>query len=282
MMPTIVLLTDFGHGSPYVGEMKGVIASLAPGVAVLDLSHDVRPQDVREGAFLLGEGWRRFPRGSVFVAVVDPGVGSERAIVALQARGAVFLAPDNGLLSHVWRELVSRETRPAASAVSRETPWRLFTVSNRRLFLPRVSATFHGRDVFAPVAARLARGLPLHFVGPRRVSLSTFPESRPEPLRGGGLRGQVVYVDRYGNLITDLRSADLPPGDVHVTVAGRTIAGLSPSYAAGPELLAIVDAWDRLEIARQNGSAAEFLNVRVGSEIVVRGNEPQMNTDEDR
>ena len=107
-MSTIVLLTDFGSGSSYVGEMKGVIASLAPGAAVLDLSHDVRPQDVREGAFLLGDAWRRFPRGSIFVAVVDPGVGSARAIVALQTREAVFLAPDNGLLSYVWQALVSR------------------------------------------------------------------------------------------------------------------------------------------------------------------------------
>lgn len=259
MARTIVLLTDFGPGSSYVGEMKGVLARLAPAAPVVDLAHDVRPQDVREAAFLLGGAWRRFPRGSVFVAVVDPGVGSERAVLALETAEAIFLAPDNGLLSYVWAETVKRETAA-----------RLYAVTNRRLFLPQVSATFHGRDIFAPVAARLARGYSLHLVGPRCRGLHTFDLPRPERLADGGLRCHVVYVDRFGNLVSDAVAADLPPGPVVVTAGGRTIRGLSPSYAQGGEVLALVDSWGRLEIAARNADAAAMLGLGIGDAIVVR------------
>ena len=263
-------MTDFGPGSSYVGEMKGVLATLAPGAPVLDLCHDVRPQNVAEGAFLLGGAWRRFPRGSVFVAVVDPGVGSERGVVALETSEAIFLAPDNGLLTYVWEGLVSRETGPRRPSVSRETSWRLYAVTNRRLFLPQVSRTFHGRDVFAPVAARLALGFPIDLLGPRLERPITLPVSRPEPLPDGGLRCHVLYVDRFGNLVTDATAGNLPAGEVVVEVAGRTIRGLSPSYAAGSGLLAIVDSWDRLEIAFRNGSASAALGLGVGAELLVR------------
>lgn len=264
-----MLLTDFGPGSSYVGEMKGVLASRAPGVPVLDLSHDVSSQDVLGAAFLLGTSARRFPRRSVFVAVVDPGVGSDRRIVALQTHAAIFLAPDNGLLSYVWEEVVSRETPRRGAHVSRETSFRLFAVTNRRLFLPTVSATFHGRDIFAPVAAFLARGLSPHLLGPRLDTLRTLSLPRPEMLPDGTLRCHVVYVDRYGNLVTDARATDLPPGELQVEVAGVTVRGLSPSYAAGPALLAIVDSWSHLEIARQNGSAAAELGLAAGAEVIV-------------
>jgi S-adenosylmethionine hydrolase len=255
----VVLLTDFGAESVYVGEMKAVLASLAPGVAVLDLAHDVRPQNVAEGAFLLGGAWRRYPRGSIFVAVVDPGVGSERAILALQTPDYIFLAPDNGLLSYVWREIVKRET-----------PRRLFAVTARRLFLPEVSSTFHGRDIFAPVAARLARGFSPGLLGPRLAQPVLLPLSRPAPLPGGSLRGRVLFVDRFGNLVTDVRRDDLPAGPLVVEVAGRRIAGLSPSYAAAAGLLAIVDSWNHLEIALKDGDAATALGVGPGAEVLVR------------
>ncbi|MDA8216876.1 MAG: SAM-dependent chlorinase/fluorinase [Dehalococcoidales bacterium] len=259
MVRPIVLLTDFGAGSSYVGEMKGVLAALAPGAAVIDLCHDVRPQDVGEGAFLLGGAWRRFPRGAVFVAVVDPGVGSGRGIVALETLEALFLAPDNGLLSYVWADLVKRETRA-----------RLRAVTNRRYFLPQVSATFHGRDVFAPVAAHLARGLPLDLLGPRLAAPRTFPLPQPECLPDGSLRAHVVYADRFGNLVTDLGAADLPPGDLTVEAAGHLIEGLSPSYAQAQGLLAIVDSWQRLEVALRDGNAAQTLGLGPGDAILVR------------
>ncbi len=259
MARAIVLLTDFGPASSYVGEVKGVLATLAPAAPVYDLAHDVPPQAVREAALLLDGAWRRFPRGSVFVCVVDPGVGGERAILALQTPAAIFLAPDNGLLSYIWDEIVKRET-----------PTRLYGVANRRLWLPRVSATFHGRDIFAPVAARLATGLSLSLVGPRRRGLATFPIPRPATAADGSLRCHVIHVDRFGNLVTDARAVDLPTAPLAIDVAGRTIAGLSPSYAAGGELLALIDSWDRLEIACRNGSAAALLGLGVGDEVIVR------------
>ena len=266
----IVLLTDFGPGSSYVGEVKGVLTTLAPAALVLDLCHDVRPGQVAEAAFLLGGAWRRFPRGSVFLCVVDPGVGSERGIVALETREAVFLAPDNGLLSYVWDETVSRETGGGRGSVPRETTHRLYTVSNHRLFLPKVSRTFHGRDIFAPVAAKLACGFPVDLLGPRREQLITLPISRPEPLPDGALRCHFVYVDRFGNLVTDANAADLPSGELVVEVAGRTIRGLSPSFAAAEGFLAIVDSWGRLEIALRGGDAAAALGLDVGDSVVVR------------
>ncbi|MHB1006760.1 MAG: SAM hydrolase/SAM-dependent halogenase family protein [Chloroflexota bacterium] len=285
-MRTIVLLTDFGLGSAYVGEVKGVLAALAPGAVVVDLCHDIRPQAVAEAAFLLGAAWKRFPRGSVFVCVVDPDVGGERAILALETREAVFLAPDNGLLSHVWAEFVKRETIPGSDAppavageakreptlypVKRETFARLFAVTNRRLFLPRVSSTFHGRDVFAPVAARLALGLSPRAVGPRRREAPVLlPLSAPERTAEGALRCHVAYIDRFGNLITDARAEDLPPGPLVVAVAGRRVVGLSRAYRDGPDLLALVDSWDRLEIAARDASAAALLGLSVGDPVLV-------------
>ncbi len=270
MVRSIVLLTDFGPGSPYVGEMKGVLASIAPGAPLLDLCHDVRPRNVAEAAFVLGGSWRRFPKESVFVAVVDPGVGSERAIVALETPRAIFLAPDNGLLTYVWEGIVKRETVGSQGPVKRETLYRLRSVTARRLFLPRVSNTFHGRDIFAPVAARLARGFPVTLLGPRLPGLRTLPLSRPEALPDGSLRCHVLFVDRFGNLVTDAAAADLPAGELVVEVADRVIRGLSPSYAAADGLLALVDSWDRLEIALRDGAAAAELGLGVGDLVLVR------------
>ncbi|MHB1132233.1 MAG: SAM hydrolase/SAM-dependent halogenase family protein [Chloroflexota bacterium] len=269
MARAVVLLTDFGAGSSYVGEVKGVLAGLAPGAPVLDLCHDVRPQQVAEGAFLLGAAWRRFPRRSVFVAVVDPGVGGEREILCLETLAATFLAPDNGLLSRVWAELVKRETSDAPAAVKRETNYRLYAVTNRRLFLPEVSCTFHGRDIFAPVAARLAQGWPVDLLGPRRDLPILLPLSRPQ-MTARGLRCHVLYVDRYGNLITDATGADLPAGALTVEAAGRAIAGLSASYAGAEGLLALVDSWGHLEIALRDGNAAAALGLGPGDEVFVR------------
>jgi S-adenosylmethionine hydrolase len=143
-------------------------------------------------------------------------------------------------------------------------------VANRRYFLPRVSRTFHGRDIFAPVAAHLAGGLPAHLLGPRLVAPALLPPSAPRPLADGSLLCHVAYVDRFGNLVTDALAADLPAGDLVVEAAGRTIHGLSPSYEAGDGLLALVDSWDHLEIALRGGSAAEALRLGQGDAVVVR------------
>jgi len=254
--PIITLLTDFGTDDTYVGMMKGVIAAINPEANVIDLTHAIEPQDVVGAAFALGSAFAYFPEGAVHVAVVDPGVGSARKIVCMKTARHLFLAPDNGLLTLV---------------AQRETPTLLVEVTERRYFLPQVSRTFHGRDVFAPVAARLSLGLNPTRLGPRLRDIVRldFPQPLAEP---GGWRCQVIHVDRFGNLITNL------PGDkirsherVLIKVGRRRIHGIRHSYAeAGPgELLAVVGSSGHIEIAVNLGSAAETLRLGRGATVRV-------------
>jgi S-adenosyl-L-methionine hydrolase (adenosine-forming) len=243
----ITLLTDFGHGDPFVGIMKGVIASLCIESRVIDLCHGIQPQAVAEAAFWLERSYAWFPPGSLHVAVVDPTVGSERRILAVAALGHYFLAPDNGLL---------------ADALTGAEGARVHALDFARLGLHRPSATFHGRDVFAPVAARLASGgLELAAVGPPVLAqpcVLRAPESD-----GQMLTGEVVTVDRFGNLITNLDRARVESSRAHhVTLAGRDIT-LRRTYAdAAPgELLALINAFDVLEVAQRDGNAEQRLGL---------------------
>jgi S-adenosylmethionine hydrolase len=243
----ITLLTDFGLGDPFVGIMKGVIASLASEARVIDLCHGIQPQAVAEAAFWLERSYAWFPPGSVHVAVVDPTVGSERRILAVAARGHYFLAPDNGLLS---------------DALTGAAGARVHTLDFARLGLSNPSATFHGRDVFAPVAARLASGtLELAAVGPSAVAE---PCVLKAPASDGELlTGEVVTVDRFGNLITNLDRARVESSRAsHVTLAGRDVP-IRRTYAdASPgELLALINAFDVLEVAQRDGSAERRLGL---------------------
>jgi len=194
MPAPIVLLTDFGESDPFVGIMKGVILSRFSGVRIVDLTHQIPPQDVRIAGFYLMASVSYFPEGSVFVCVVDPGVGTERHVLWARTQYHQFLAPDNGLLSWVDRRASFKEIR---------------RVTNRRLFLDKVSTTFHGRDIFAPVAAELARGGAPASLGPRVSSLKriAFPEPRRHPRK---ILGSVLAVDRFGNAITNMMARDVP------------------------------------------------------------------------
>lgn len=233
----IVLLSDFGLSDVYVGVMRGVIASIAPGVPVVDLTHGVPPQAVAVGARWLAESWRYFPEGAVFVAVVDPGVGTARRPVAVRAGGRTFVGPDNGLFALL----------PVDEAREITAPWGL---------TPR-SATFHGRDVFAPVAARLAAGAAFDEVGPRVEALLPLVEPRP---RGGV--GEVLWVDHFGNLVTNLpgRAAGV------VRCAGRD-APVVGTYGEAPPgaLVALTGSGGWLEVAVVGGSAAHRLGVGAGA-----------------
>jgi S-adenosylmethionine hydrolase len=256
--PPIVLLTDFGIEGPYVGQMKGILAKLAPDHPVIDLCHTVSPQDVREGAFLLEVSWRHFPLGSVFVAVVDPGVGTERAALVMEAEGRFFVGPDNGLLPGAFP--------PDAS-------FRAVQLVNEEYRLVSVSSTFHGRDLFAPAGAVLARGIPMEEFGPpvqELVLLShRFPAVSPEELRG-----QIVHVDRFGNLVSNIshlilekwRSGNVGNGALTVRAGHETLQGLKRTYGqvewGAP--LALFGSLGYLEIAVNGGSAAEHLGVRRG------------------
>lgn len=271
MTGPIVLLTDFGLRDAYVGVMKGVILRITPAATIVDLGHEVPPQDVAAGAYLLGTSYRYFAPDAIFVAVVDPGVGSARRAIALKTPRGTFLAPDNGLLTPILGDAGidlpaegGLATLPATGEVVG------VELTSRRYFLDPVSATFHGRDVFAPAAAHLSRGAPLDDLGPPLQLLRVLPAPRPRRA-GGRLVGQVVHVDRFGNLIADLTTADLASFAAPVVeVAGRQIAGLCHHYAERNGLLALIGSADRLEIAVNGGNAAEALGLRAGDRVVVR------------
>jgi S-adenosylmethionine hydrolase len=254
--PVVALLTDFGTQDPFVGIMKAVVLSRCPEASFIDLTHAVPPQAVMEGAFLLERSVDWLPPGAVVVAVVDPGVGTPRRPVVLRALGRVFVGPDNGLLSPV-------AARDAAAAA--------YVIDAQRLGLVVASRTFHGRDVFAPVAGELAAGrLSPADAGAEAGEL--VDAAIPRPVVGEGVvRGTVVTVDRFGNLITNIGRGMLPPGAA-VAEVGSARATIRDTYGevGRGELVALVDAFDVLEIAERDGSAARSLGAGRGTEIVVR------------
>ena len=243
-MGAIALLTDFGTRDPYVAAMKGVIASRCA-TPIHDLTHDIPPWDVLGAAWFLKSVAAFWPAGTIFVCVVDPGVGTSRKIVALEDEGRVFLAPDNGLLTFVRR---------AGSPPS-------WSVENEALFLPHSSTTFHGRDRFAPVAAALANGLPLHEVGPVLERIATLPYEPPS--YGDVVQGTIVAIDRFGNAITDIESVRVPFAPFALHARDVVIDRVETAYddaAPGPFL--IVGSTGCLEISVANASAAERLHLR--------------------
>jgi S-adenosyl-L-methionine hydrolase (adenosine-forming) len=252
MSPLIALLTDFGRQDAYAGVLHGVIAGIAPEARVIDLTHDVPPQDVRAGAFLLLTAYRYFPPETIFVVVVDPGVGTARAILAIRAGGHIFVGPDNGVLRWAVEDAAGRAAGPVKSVRVEEPAFRL----------PEVSHTFHGRDVIAPAAAHLARGVPLGALGPPAGPLVGAPFPRPVEV-AGGLAGEVLYVDRFGNAITNL-----PPGPGIVRVAGQAVPRRG-AYAEGTpgRPLALAGSAGLIEVAVPGGSAAATLGIGAGTPV---------------
>jgi S-adenosyl-L-methionine hydrolase (adenosine-forming) len=255
----ITLTTDFGEGSRYVAAMKGVILSINPAARIVDLSHSIPAQDIRAGAIALAEAAPMFPPGTIHIAVVDPGVGTERGLVYARIGTQQYLAPDNGLLG-----------RLAAS----ERPSKIVGLDEPRFWLPQVSATFHGRDILAPVAARLSLGLAPDELG--RPLDGLIPLPWPEVQRvANRIDGEVVEVDSFGNLITNVTSAQLAgvPTDESVTVAcdEHATQGIFRTYSDQPPmtLIALVGSGGKLELAIVDDSAKIMLGVGVGAPVVV-------------
>lgn len=255
----ITLTTDFGADSPYVAAMKGVILSINPAANIVDVTHSVPPQDVRRGALVLDESTPWFPNGAIHVAVVDPGVGSSRRILYAQFGGQHYIAPDNGLLSRLalWE--------PAARMISLEAP---------EFWLPRVSATFHGRDIMAPAAARLSLGLPAERLGPPTTDFVklVWPEVVILPRT---IKGSVESIDSFGNLITDVTEqmlADVPRDErVRIACDEHETLGIFRTYSDQPPatLMALVGSHGKLELAIVGDSAAAMLGIRTGMPVVV-------------
>lgn len=237
------LLTDFGSRDPFVGVMKGVILERAPKAALVDLTHGIDPQNVSQASFHLRACAGYFPKNTLFVCVVDPGVGSERRIVWARDARHQYLAPDNGLLTH----LDAQEVR---------------IVSNSKLFRHPVSATFHGRDIFAAVAGSLLQGTPASSLGPATRRLVQLP---------GGDRPRVVHIDRFGNAVTDLSGAEVRPGS-SLRVKGKVLGPLRKTFSsvASGKPLAYVGSWGTVEFGQRDGNLSVAWGIRPGDLVSVK------------
>jgi len=270
----ITLTTDFGADDAYVAVMKGIILSTNPEANIVDITHSVEPQNVYQAAFILGYTYRYFPKKTVHVAIIDPGVGSERRGVILKTPSALFVAPDNGILSYVIDELSSTEDLTVQYSKDQDLVtlgkgFEAIAITEPRFWRQPVSTTFHGRDIFAPVAAALSLDISPYELGEKITSLQVFPIPKPLVDYQGKLTGTVLYVDHFGNLITNIKKSDLPGKDILIEVAGRFIQGITDYYAEGEGLMAIIGSSGYLEISLKNGSAADFLNMRTGDEVKV-------------
>ncbi len=244
----VTLLTDFGTSDGYVAELKGVLLARAGGAALVDVTHEIPPGDVAAAAYLVGRTWRAFPAGTVHLAVVDPGVGSGRLAIAAEAHGHRFVAPDNGLLSHVLR---GTEARVVALPIP-----------------PSASSVFHGRDVFAPAAARLATGEPLAALGTPLAEPVLLPAPRLEWQRGD-LVGEVVHVDRFGTLVTSLPGDAVAAGsEVRIGSAGVLLRKTFADVARGA-LVAFVGSGGTVEIGVRDARADAVLGAGRGAEVRV-------------
>jgi S-adenosylmethionine hydrolase len=260
MFSTITLITDFGLEDGHVGAMKGVIRSIAPEATIVDISHFVPPQDIRKAAYVLFTAYPYYPTGTVHVVVVDPGVGTERRAIALQTSAAYFVAPDNGVLSYV----LDREVVEAAVQLTNPGYWH-----------HPVSDIFHGRDIFGPGGAHLAKGVPLQSLGELLdpATLATFPLSRPERRPDGSITAQVVVIDSFGNLTTNLPANWLASSpNWEIEVAGQRVYGLQRTFGdvAEDQLIAFIDSENFLAIAVRNGNAARKLGAQEGDKVFLR------------
>ena len=256
----ITLITDFGHKDPFVGIMKGVIFGINPNARTIDLSHEIPPQDLMAGALALRYSAPFFPRGTIHVAVVDPGVGSKRRPLLIESEGCFFIGPDNGVLSLA---LEGKETS------------QTIELSNEIYHLKPTSATFHGRDIFAPIAGYLSLGIPPQDLGARVKGFERLPW--PEVIKTEQLiQGEVVYIDGFGNLITNVDGRDLrrlQGENLTVSLGPLTIQGLAPNYTSGEEggYVALINSWGLLEISLFKENAHLRSGAKIADRVQIRG-----------
>lgn len=269
----LTLTTDFGYADAYVGVVKGVMLSINPNLALVDLTHAVPPQDVAHGAFVLGTAYRHFPTDAVHLAVVDPGVGTARRALLLLTPHGRFIAPDNGLLSYILRDAGALDGMPSATPFLAQLEclvpagFQVYALTNPSFWRHPVSRTFHARDVFGPAAAHLSLGVPPQQLGERVERLTCLYLPLPHQ-EGDALRGHVLHVDGFGNLVTSIPTAQVEgKEEVVITIANRRIEGLSASYADGDTLLAIAGSHGYVEVSLRNGSAARELGVGRGEGV---------------
>jgi S-adenosyl-L-methionine hydrolase (adenosine-forming) len=259
-MRIVTLLTDFGLSDHFVAAMKGVILSLNPNIAFVDISHLIPPQDIHSGAFTLGQAYSFFPQGTIHLAVVDPGVGTARKGLAAAAGGQFFVAPDNGILSYVQKS---------------EQDFAAFEITADHYFRKPVSSTFHGRDIFAPIAGWISRDIPLKQLGPELRNPVQLKIPAPAKVRDNLIQAAILAVDHFGNLITNLKPGDLPVSDpahphtMKILAGQKEITSFHRTYSEGHpgEIFIVPGSTGYLEIAIRDGSAASSLNLKPGLPI---------------
>ena len=259
-MPIITITTDFGNKDGFVGTLKGVIWGICPSAQIADISHEITHQNILEGEFALWRAYSFFPSGTVHIAVVDPGVGTKRRPIAARLGGHTFVGPDNGLFTPMYED-----------AEQYGLTMEIVHLAVEKYWLHNVSHTFHGRDIFAPVAAHLANGLPLTHLGPALRDPIRIKMPKPEKT-AKGWRAHVIMIDIFGNLTTDLPAEAVPKSkNVTFRVGGQDVRGLAQSYGHKKpgELIALVDSEDFVEIAVVNGSAAQATGAQVGDVVEV-------------
>jgi S-adenosyl-L-methionine hydrolase (adenosine-forming) len=260
--PIVTLTTDFGTNDHFVGAMKGVILEIVPEAAIVDISHAVQAFDVLDGALTISQAYSYFPTGTVHVVVVDPGVGTSRRPIIASSDGYHFVAPDNGVLSMVY---------------AKEERIHVRHITSDHYFRQPVSNTFHGRDVFSPVGAYLAKQVDSHKFGEEIQDFVKFAAPKPKATGDNRMRAVVLKVDRFGNLITNVTAADVPalfsdkPAGFKITVGSKEITEIRSAYAEGGpgEVFGILGSMGYLEIAANRGAAAQIIGASKGSEVMI-------------
>jgi len=252
----IALLTDFGTKDYFVGAMKGAILNVNENVKVIDITHEIPPQDIRSAGFTLRACYKSFPKKTIFVAVVDPGVGSNRRAILVETGDYYFIAPDNGLLSFIFDE---------------EKQSRVFELTEEKFFAENISRTFHGRDVFAPVAAHLSKGIQPDEFGGEIKDFISFRKANPRKISANKIEAEIIHTDHFGNLITNLTEKDLPE-NFALEINGKTISKLQGFFAESEksEVFIISGSAGFLEIAAFRDSAEKLLNAKSGQKIIVK------------
>ncbi len=249
----IALLTDFGTKDYFVGAMKAVISQINENAKIIDITHEIEPQNVHSANFTLRACYKNFPRKTIFVAVVDPGVGSDRKPILVETGDYFFIAPDNGLLSFIFNE---------------QEKFRVFEISNERFFHQPVSNTFHGRDIFAPCAAHLSKGILPENFGNQTGEFVVLPESKPQKITEQIIEASIIHIDRFGNLVTNLRFENLPEKFL-LEIGDRKITKLTEYFAESEqeEIFMIRGSAGFLEIGINQNSAQKILDAKINDKI---------------
>jgi S-adenosylmethionine hydrolase len=271
----ITLTTDFGTGE-YAASLKGVILRINPEVKIIDICHTIQPQNIIQASYIIDSTYSYFPEESIHLVVVDPGVGSKRKAIIVKALSSYFIAPDNGVLSSVLDRLynVSSGTsfKRGEGVIKRRKlsdDVQAVSITNTQYWNQQVSPVFHGRDIFAPVAAHLSLGLSINNFGQEIRYVNMLENIAPYKNPAGEIIGRVVHIDYFGNIITNIDAADIPDGQPLISIGDKRISGIDRYYAEKEGLIAIIGSSGHLEISLRNGNASIELGINIGDEVTV-------------